>query len=117
MGSKQKQTKQRQQQAFKQQIAARKKLLLENGLEQKNIKNDKVIQHLEAELRRTTRAIAAITATARLREKARYRKEERARKMVSEELESKKERTGSALAEHAKKQKKQKNLPTNHTEL
>ena len=117
MGSKQKQTKQRQQQEFKQQIAARKGLLLKNGLEQKDIENNKVIQHLQAELRRTTRAIAAITATARLREKAKYQKEERARKITSEELKSIKQRKGSAVAEYAKKQKRQENLSINHTEV
>ena len=117
MGSKQKQTKQRQQQEFKEQLAARKTLLLEKGREQKIIENDKVIQHLQAELKRTTRAIATINATAKLREKAKYQKEERARTMASEGLKSKKQRKGSEVAEHPKKEKKQKNLPTNHTEV
>ena len=93
MGSKQKQTKERQQQEFKQQLAARKILLLEKGLEQKDIKNDKVIQHLQAELKRTSRAIAAINTTLKLREKAKYQKLERAREMAAEGSESKKQKS------------------------
>jgi paraquat-inducible protein B len=107
MGSKQKQTKERQQQEFTQQLAARKTLLLEKGLKQKTIVNDKVIKHLQAELKRTRRAIATIDTTLELREKAKYRKLERERKKASEGLESKEQKEISADPEKAKKNRKQ----------
>lgn len=116
MGSKQKQTKERQQQEFIQQLAARKTSLLEQGLEQKNIENDKVIQHLRAELKRTRRAIAAIKTARELREKARQQKLERQKKMASEGPESKKRKKTAADPEKAKKVKKQKSLPTEDTQ-
>jgi len=117
MGSKQKQTKERQQQEFTQQVAARKTLLLEKGLEQKNIVNDKVIQHLQAELKRTRGAIAAINTTLELREKAKYQKLERERKKASEGPESKEQKERSADPEKAKKNKKQKTQPIDDTEV
>ena len=117
MGSKQKQTKERQQQEFTQQLAARKTLLLEKGLKQKNVVNDKVIQHLQAELKRTRRAIAAINTTLELREKARYQKLERETKKASEGPERKERKRRPADPEKAKKIKKQKSLPTDDTEV
>jgi hypothetical protein len=117
MGSKQKQTKERQQQEFKEQLAARKTLLLEKGLEQKNIENDKVIQRLQAEMKRTRRAIAAINTTLTLREKAKYQKLERERETASEVPESKKRKKASADPEKAKKKKKQKSLPADDAEV
>jgi hypothetical protein len=116
MGSKQKQTKERQQQEFKEQLAARKTLLLEKGLEQKSIENDKVIQHLQAELKRTRRAIATINTTLKLREKAKYQKLEREKEVASEVPESKKRKKASADPEKAKKKKKQKSLPADDTD-
>lgn len=117
MGSKQKQTKERQQQEFKEQLTARKTLLLEKGLEQKNIENDKVIQHLQAELKRTRRAIATINTTLKLREKAKHQKLERERKMASEESDSKKRKKAPVDPEKAKKKKKQKSLPADDAEV
>jgi len=117
MGSKQKQTKERQQQEFRQQVAARKTLLLEKGLKQKNIVNDKVIQHLQAELKRTRRAIATINTTLELREKAKVQKLERERKKASEGPERKEQKRRSADPEKAKKNKKQTSLPTDDTEV
>jgi hypothetical protein len=116
MGSKQKQTKERQQQEFIQQLAARRTLLLEKGLEQENLENDKVIQHLRAELKRTRRAIASINTTLRLRENAKYEKLERERKLADEGLESKKRKKASAGAEKSKKKKKQIIPPADDTE-
>jgi hypothetical protein len=116
MGSKQKQTKERQQQEFIQQLAARRTLLLEKGLKQENLENDKVIQHLRAELKRTRRAIASINTTLKLREKAKDEKLERQRKIATEELEPKKLKKASAGAEKAKKKKKQVILPADDTE-
>jgi len=116
MGSKQKQTKERQQQEFKQQLAARKTLLLEKGLEQKNIENDKVIQHLQAELKRTRRAIATINTTLKLREKAKHQKLERAREMAAEGSDPKKQKKPSTDLAKTKKKKKQKSLPADDTE-
>lgn len=116
MGSKQKQTKERQQQEFKQQLAARKTLLLEKGLEQKNIENDKVIQHLQAELKRTRRAIATINTTLKLREKAKHQKLERAREMAAEGSDTKKQKKPSTDLAKTKKKKKQKSLPADDTE-
>ena len=117
MGSKQKQTKERQQQEFKEQLAARKTLLLAKGLEPKNLENDKVIQHLQAELKRTRRAIATINTTLTLREKAKYQKQERERNMASEGSESKKRKKASTDPEKAKKKKKQKSLPADEAEV
>ncbi len=116
MGSKQKQTKERQQQEFKEQLAARKTLLLAKGLEPKNLENDKVIRHLQAELKRTRRAIATINTTLKLREKARYQKLERERKMAEEGFESKKRKKGPADPAKAKKKKKQIIPPADDTE-
>jgi len=116
MGSKQKQTKERQQQEFKEQLAARKTLLLAKGLEPKNLENDKGIQHLQAELKRTRRAIATINTTLKLREKARYQKLERERKMAEEGFESKKRKKGPADPAKAKKKKKQIIPPADDTE-
>ena len=116
MGSKQKQTKERQQQEFKEQLTARKALLLDKGLEQKNIENDKVIQHLQAELKRTRRAIATINSTLEFREKAKYQKLEREREMASEVSDSKKRKKASADPVKAKKKKKQKSLPADDTD-
>jgi hypothetical protein len=111
MGSKQRQTKERQQQEFIEQLTARKALLLEKGLKQENLENDKVIQHLRAQLKRTRRAIASINTTLGLREKAKAEKLERERKIATEGLESKKRKKTSAGAEKTKKKKKQIVLP------
>lgn len=116
MGSKQKQTKERQQQELIQQMVARKILLQEKGLEQKNIENDKVIGHLQAELKRTRRAIAAINTTLKLREKAKHQRLERERKAASEGPESKKGKKASAGAQKANKKKKQVILPADDME-
>jgi len=116
MGSKQKQTKERQQQEFIEQLAARKTLLLEKGLEQKGIENDRVIRHLQAELKRTRRAIAAINTTVKLREKAKQQKLERARQMASEGPESKKRKKKSAEPGKAKKKKKEKILQAENSD-
>ena len=116
MGSKQKQTKERQQQEFIQQLAARKTLLLEKGLEKTSIANDKVIRHLQAELKRTRRAIATINTGLKLREEAKYQKLERERKLALEGPESKKRIKGPADPERAKKKKKEKILPPEDTE-
>ena len=116
MGSKQKQTKERQQQEFIQQLAARKTLLLEKGLKQENLENDKVIQHLRAELKRTRKAIASINTTLRLREKAKTEKLEREKKIATEGLELTKPKKASAGGEKAKKKKKQIILPADDTE-
>jgi hypothetical protein len=116
MGSKQKQTKERQQLELAQQLAARKSLLMGRGLEQKNIENDKVIQHLQAEFKRTRRALTTINTTLQVREKAKQQKLERERKMAAEGLESKKRKKTSADPEKAKKKKKQTSLPADGSE-
>ena len=116
MGSKQKQTKERQQQEFIQQLAARKTLLLGKGLKQENLENDKVIQHLRAELKRTRKAIASINTTLKLREKAKAEKLEREKNIAAEGLELKKPKKASAGGEKAKKKKKQIILPADDTE-
>ena len=116
MGSKQRQTKERQQQGFIQQLGARKALLLEKGVEQENLEKDKVILHLRAELKRTRRAIAAIDTTLKLRENARHQKLERKRTMATEGLELKKKRKASADPNKTKKKKKQIALPADDTE-
>jgi hypothetical protein len=110
MGSKQKQTKERQQQEFIQQLAARKTLLLEKGLEQKSIANDKVIRHLQAELKRTRRAIATINTGLKLREKAKYQKLEREKQIAAEGPESQRRKKKSSEPGKAKKKKKEKIL-------
>ena len=111
MGSKQRLTKERQQKEFIQQLDARKTLLLEKGLEQKNIGNDKVIQHLQAELKRTRRAITTINTTLKLREKAKHQKLERERQKAFEGPETKKRKKRAAEPAKAKKIKKQRSLP------
>ena len=116
MGSKQIQTKERQQQEFVQQLAARRALLLESGLKQENLANDKVIQHLRAELKRTRKAIASINTTLKLREKAKAEKLEREKNIAAEGLELKKPKKASAGGEKAKKKKKQITLPADDTE-
>ena len=116
MGSKQKQTKDRQQQEFIQQLAARKALLLEKGLEQKNIENDKIIQHLRAELKRTRRAIVAINTTLKLRGKAKYQELEREKKVATEGPDLGKRKKASTGEVKAKKKKKQIILPEDDTE-
>jgi hypothetical protein len=116
MGSKQKQTKERQQQEFIEQLAARKTLLLEKGLEQKSIENDRVMRHLQAELKRTRRAISTINTTVKLREKAKQQKLERERQKASEGPESKKRKKKSSEPGKAKKKKKEKILQAENTE-
>ena len=116
MGSKQKQTKERQQQEFIEQLAARKTSLLEKGLEKKNIANDKVIRHLQAELKRTRRAIETINTGLKLREKARHQKLERQRELALGGPESKKRNKASADPARAKKKKKEKILQPEDTE-
>lgn len=116
MGSKQKQTKERQQQEFIHELAARKALLLEKGLEQENLENDKVIQHLRAELKRTRRAIATINTTLKLRENARHQKLESERARATEGLESKKRKKPSADPNKTQKKKKQKPLTVDSAE-
>ena len=109
MGSKHKPTRQMQKDKYEQDLAARKAALAEKGLDEKKIAKDKTVQQLQADLKRSRKALASIDAKNEIVEKARKQKEENAAQKASGESKSKKkEQKEEPDQKKGKKEKKAK---------
>lgn len=106
MGSKQKQTRQLQKERFERLLAERNALLVERGIEKQKIAKDKVIEHLQAEINKTVRAIASINAREKVIEKVKLQKQKNAEKVKADKPKSKKQKAESAPEKKDKKEKK-----------
>ena len=73
MGSKRKQTRELQKERIEQQLAKRRALLVEKGIDAQKIAKDKVVEHLLAEINKTVKAINSINAREKVIEKAKAR--------------------------------------------
>jgi hypothetical protein len=115
MGSNQKETRLRQKEEYQQMIKKRRSLLTEKGIENDDIKKDKVLKHFQAELRRTQKAIQSIDArekvVARAAEKSRQHAEEKkqpgAKKKGKQKQEAAKQESGKKKKKKDKKADKQ----------
>ena len=108
MGSNKKQTRLLQKEKFEQLLAERKTLLLGKGVDGQKLKKDKVVRHLQAEINKTVKAIAAIDARDKLIEKARIQKQKNAEKKKEAKLKPKKKKAEPEPEEKAKGKKKKK---------
>jgi hypothetical protein len=70
MGSGQKETRQQQTEQFVQLKANRRSFLLEKGVAKKELKKDKMLNSLQAQIKRSMRAVDAINAREKVIEKA-----------------------------------------------
>ncbi len=108
MGSNKKQTRLLQKENFEQLLAERKTLLLGKGVDRQKLKKDKVARHLQAEINKTVKAIAAIDAREKVIEKARIQKQKNAEKKKEAKLKPKKIKAEPEQEEKAKGKKKKK---------
>ncbi len=108
MGSKQKLTKQRQIEYLEHVFAQRKTLLAEKGVDASRISKDSVIKHLQAEIARTVKAVAAITARDKIIEKARQQKQERIAQKKAAAAQGKTKKAKTPPPEEKKKEQKKK---------
>jgi hypothetical protein len=108
MGSKQKQTRQLQKEKFELLLTRRKALLEEKGIEKQKIIKDKVVEHLQAEINKTVRAIASINAREKVIEKLKLQKQKHAEKVKEDKPKSKKQKAESTPEKKDKKEKKKK---------
>lgn len=108
MGSKKKQTRQLQKARFEQLLARRINTLAEKGIERQRIAKDKVVQHLQAEINRTARALGAINAKEKVIEEAKLQKQKNAEKVKEGKAKSKKQKGEAVPEKKGKKEKKQK---------
>ena len=109
MGSNQKQTRQLQKEQFEQQIEKRRALLAEKGIDARKTKKDKVICHMQAELKRTVEALKSIENQEKIIEKAKVQKQANAeQKKVAEPKKNKKKKEADAPAETEGKKKEKK---------
>ena len=107
MGSNQKQTRQLQKEHFEQQIEKRRALLAEKGIDARETKKDKVICHMQAELKRTVEALKSIENQEKIIEKAKVQKQANAEQKRAAEP-KKKKKEAAAPAETGKKKKEKK---------
>ena len=73
MGSGKKKTRQLQTEKLEQLKANRKALLLEKGAGKQELKKDKILNHLQAEIKRNLMAIASINAREKVIEKVKQK--------------------------------------------
>jgi len=81
---------------------------VEKGIEKQKIAKDKVIEHLQAEINRTVRAIVYINAREKVIEKAKLQKQKNAEKVKTDKPKSKKQKAESAPEKKDKKENKKK---------
>ncbi|MCX5896194.1 MAG: hypothetical protein NTZ51_10245 [Proteobacteria bacterium] len=109
MASNVKQTREAQKEKFLKLLAQRKAQLLAQGVAKEKIVKDNVAKHLRAEIKRTSQAIASITARQQVIEKAKVQKQERAAQAAAEGPKAKKKaQAEKAPAKAGKKEKKEK---------
>ena len=109
MGSNQKQIRQRQKEAFEQQLAALKAELADKGVDEKGLKKDKSVQRLEAEIKRSRKAIESIEAQGKILSAARDKKQATAEAKAAAGPKKKNQKEDEAAkAEGGKKKKKAK---------
>lgn len=109
MGSNQKQTRQLQKEQFEQRIKKRRALLAEKGIDARKTKKDKVICHMQAELKRTVKALKSIENQEKIIEKAEVQKQANAeQKKAAEPKKKKKKKEAAAPAETEGKKKEKK---------
>ncbi len=106
MGSNSKEIRESQKQRFEAQLAARKELLVKQGLDDAQQKKDKMLQHLQAEVKRSTKALESIEKLRGTVEGVRKKKLDAAAKAADKG--SKKKKKEAAPAKGAKKDKKKK---------
>lgn len=106
MASNSKDIRELQKQKFEAQLAARKELLAKKGLSEAQQKQDKVLQHLQAEMKRSARAIASIDKLRGIVAGARQKKLDAAAKAADQGPKKKKQAAAPAKVE--KKDKKAK---------
>jgi len=108
MGSRQKQTRELQKERLEKQLAKRKALLVEKGVNAQKIAKDKGVEHLQAEINKTVRALDAINAREKVLEKAKLQKQQNAEKAKTEKPKSKKKKAEAVPGKKDKKEKKKK---------
>ncbi len=108
MGSNKKQTRLLQKEKFEKQLAERKDFLLKKGVDEKNLKKDKAVKHLQAEINKAMRAIASIDARSKVIEEARLKKQKNAEKKKEDKTKSKKKKAEPEPVEKEKGKKKKK---------
>ena len=109
MGSNRKEVRELQKQRLEQQLTARREKLAAAGLSDAQQKKDRALQHLQAEIKRSARAIASIEGLRTTVDGARRQKLERAEKAAVEGPEKKKKKEKEApQAKEDKKGKKAK---------
>lgn len=107
MGSNTKEIREMQKQKLDVQLAARKAELVKQGLTtDAQQKKDKVLLHLQAEIKRTARAVASIEKMRKTVSDARQKKIDNAAKAAAEG--PKKKKAPAAPVKEAKKEKKEK---------
>ena len=107
MGSNTKEIREMQKQKLDVQLAARKAELVKQGLTtDAQQKKDKVLLHLQAEIKRTARAVASIEKMRKTVEQAHQKKIDNAAKAAAEG--PKKKKAAAAPVKEAKKEKKAK---------
>jgi len=106
MGSNRKEIRESQKQKFEAQLAARKEMLAKKGLTDAQQKNDKVLQHLKAEIKRTARAVDSIVKMRSVVQAANQKKIDAAAKAAAEG--PKKKKHVAAPVKEEKKDKKAK---------
>lgn len=111
MGSQHKQTKQRQKQTLSRMLAARKALLAGQGLEGSGILKDDIVRHLQAEISRAERSLAAIASRERIVAEAQQQKQQKAA-LKKDAAAHGKEKPAAAPPEKPKKKKKEKPADT-----
>lgn len=109
MGSNTKEIREMQKQKLDARLAARKAELVKQGLTtDAQQKKDKVLLHLQAEIKRTARAVASIEKMRKTVESAHQKKIENAAKAAAEG--PKKKKAAAAPVKEAKKEKKVKKV-------
>jgi hypothetical protein len=108
MGSNAQQTRQRQKENFEKKLAARKAELTKRGVDAKRQQNDKVILFLQAQIKRSAKALASIAALEKVITGVKVQKQERAAQKAAEGPKAKKKKEEAAAPAKEKKEKKAK---------
>jgi hypothetical protein len=109
MASNLRQTRIKQKERFLRLLSERRAALLAQSANEEKIKKDRVVKHLLAEIKRTSRAIASVDARESIINKAKLQRQERAAQAAEAPPKAKKEKQKAAApAKEGKKEKKQK---------
>ncbi len=109
MASSLKQTRVRQKQRLLNQLAKRKAALIAAGADEEKIRKDTVVKHLLAQIKRTSRAIAAVEVRQKIMNAVAVQKREQAAQAAEQLPKGKKEKQRIPVsAKDSQKEKKQK---------